>query len=285
MTSTLATKILLSAILPIASAAAANLKPETAAAWDQYVQTADTLLQQRRTFLWIDEVPERAGMVRGRQIVVAPAGPQVPKKVPSGLIHDWIGAAFIPGATMQDVLTVVRDYTRYKEYSRPNVTVSRPLATGESQDRFSMVLLNKSLFSKTALESEYRASYIRLDERRWYSVSETTRIQEIAEYGAPGQHLLPEDQGTGLIWRLHSVTRFEERDGGLYVEVEVIALSRDIPAAVRWIAEPIVRRVSRDSLATALRQTSEATYAAIERKYAAAGSGPSRSLCRGPGSF
>ncbi len=29
---------------------------------------------------------------------------------------------------------------------------------------------------------------------RHYTVSQTTHIREIAEYGAPGQHTLPEDQ-------------------------------------------------------------------------------------------
>ncbi len=52
--------------------------------------------------------------------------------------------------------------------------------------------------------------------------------------------------------------RFEERDGGVYVEVEAIALSRDIPAAVRWMVDPIVKRVSRSSVATSLKQTQEA---------------------------
>lgn len=49
-----------------------------------------------------------------------------------------------------------------------------------------------------------------------------------------------------------------EGEGGVYFEVEAIALSRDIPAMLRLMVEPVVRRVSRNSLATALRQTQEA---------------------------
>jgi len=64
----------------------------------------------------------------------------------------------------------------------------------------------------------------------------------------------PPSCGT-LIWRLSSITRLEERDGGVYAELEAIALSRDIPAAFRVFLPPIVRRVSRDSLATSLHQT------------------------------
>ena len=131
-----------------------------------------------------------------------------------------------------------------------------------------MMLMNKSLFSKLALDSDYQSSYNQVDERRLYCVSQTTRIQEIAEYGVAGQHTLPEDRGTGLIWRLYSVSRFEERDGGVYVEVEAIALSRDIPAALRLVAEPIVRRVSRDALLTALSQTGKAVRSAAADNHA-----------------
>jgi hypothetical protein len=46
-----------------------------------------------------------------------------------------------------------------------------------------------------------------------------------------------------------------ERDGGIYIEIEAIALSRDIPGSVRWFVEPIVRNVSRQSLKTSLQQT------------------------------
>jgi len=64
--------------------------------------------------------------------------------------------------------------------------------------------------------------------------------------------------GTGLIWRLSSITRLEERDGGVYAELEALGLSRDIPSALRLFVTPIVRRVSRDSLATSLHQRRQA---------------------------
>ncbi len=54
------------------------------------------------------------------------------------------------------------------------------------------------------------------------------------------------NEGSGLIWRLSSIKRLEERDGGVYAELEAIALRRDIPVAFRLIAMLIVRRVSRD---------------------------------------
>ena len=211
-------------------ARAADLKPETMQAWDEYLQRANARINQRSSlessFLWMDEVPERAAKVRKREIVVAPARPHIPQKVPSGLVHDWIGVGFLPGITIRDVMPVLRDYGRYKEFYQPHVIDSKTIEAQESGDRFSMVLMNKAFFKKTALDSDYQATYFRVDDRRLYSISQTTHIREIAEFGAPGQHTLPEDEGTGLIWRLYSVARFEERDNGLYIEVEAIALSR-----------------------------------------------------------
>jgi hypothetical protein len=54
-----------------------------------------------------------------------------------------------------------------------------------------------------------------------------------------------------------SIARFEQRDAGVYIELEAIALSREIPAAGRFVADPIVRRVSRNSLLASLQQTVE----------------------------
>jgi len=46
----------------------------------------------------------------------------------------------------------------------------------------------------------------------------------------------------------------------VYMELEAMALSRDIPVAFRWVVDPIVRRVSKNSLMTSLRQTQEAVH-------------------------
>jgi hypothetical protein len=97
-----------------------------------------------------------------------------------------------------------------------------------------------------------------LDDRRFYAISRTTRVQEVEEYGQPGEYRKPDGEGSGYIWKLYSVARLEERDDGVYIELEAMALSRKIPAAFRVVADPIVRRVSRNSLLISLKQTEEA---------------------------
>jgi hypothetical protein len=241
------------------SMGAATLTQETKAAWDAYLQEANAAMQARLQpgahFLWLDEEPGRAENIRAKGPYIAPVGPHIPKKVPSGLIHDWLGAGFIPNVKIEDIVRILRDYDRYKEIYQPGVIDSISHGTDGVKDLFSMRLVNKSAVAKTALDTDCEASYFRVDDRHWYGVSNTTHIQEVEKFGTPGQRTLPEDQGTGLIWRLTSITRLEERDGGVYAELEAIALSRDIPAAFRLLVTPIVRRVSRDSLATSLHQT------------------------------
>jgi hypothetical protein len=241
------------------SIGAATLKAETKEAWDTYLQAANAAMQARlqpgARFLWLDDEPGRAESIRTKGAYISPVDPHIPKRVPSGLIHDWLGVGFVPNVTIEDILRIVRDYDRYKDIYKPGVIDSISRGTDGVKDLFSMRLANKSVIAKTALDTDCEASYFRVDDRHWYGVSNTIHIQEVDKFGTPGQRTLPEDQGTGLIWRLSSITRLEERDGGVYAELEAIALSRDIPAAFRLFVTPIVRRVSRDSLATSLHQT------------------------------
>jgi hypothetical protein len=238
---------------------AATLKPETQIAWDAYVQQATTAMQARLQagahFLWLEEETGRMEFVRTRGPLIGPISKHIPKKVSNGLIHDWLGAGFVPNARIEDILRVVRDYDSYKRIYRPGVIDSLSHSSEGEKDLFFMRLANRSIVSKTALDAECEAHYIRVDDHRWYGYSNTIHIRELAHFGTQKQETLAEDTGTGLIWRLSSITRLEERDGGVYAELEALALSRDIPGALRLFVTPIVRRVSRDSLATSLHQT------------------------------
>jgi hypothetical protein len=256
---------LLGVCLVASSALGGELKKETLKDWDDYIQASSLKMHDRMRpdsrFLWVDEVPDRNRQVRAGKILVSPAGPHIPKPVTNGLIHDWIGASFIPGAKLEDVFSVVRDYDRYKTFYPPSVTDSKSLSADGPTNKFTLLLVNKEAVAKTALESEYEACYLPFAEKQWYGMAYSTRVQEIRNFGHPSETKLPPDEGTGYIWRIYSLARFEERDGGVYMELEAMALSRDIPVAVRWAVDPIVRRVSKNALITSLRQTSEAVRA------------------------
>jgi len=241
---------------------AAELQPGTVRAWEEYVRSAENRIQTRgdsgRPFLWIDESPERRAQVQRGEVVVAPVIGHGTKSVQDGLIHDWIGAVFIPNATAESLSRVLHDYEKYKDIYKPVVTDSRTLGCRNENEEFAMVWQRKVLFVNAAMEGHYLARDIVLDARHGYNVADMTSAREIEDYGHANQRLLPPDQGKGFLWRLHSIARYEETDGGVYLELEAIALSRDIPASVAWLVNPVVNHLSMNSLTTTLRQTREA---------------------------
>jgi hypothetical protein len=236
----------------------AELRQATLVYWNAYLDAARPQTASQTPFLWVDQDPMRLQRVRAGEILVSSVGKENPKPVASGLIHDWMGAAFVPNATIKDVLSAARDYSNYKEYYKPTVLDSRLLGSDGPCEKYSMRVVNKEVVAQTALDMEYETCYFKIDDRRWYSTTHTTRVQEIRNRGRPDEQELPPDHGSGYVWRLYSVARFEQRDGGTYVEVEAIALSRDIPTALRWVVNPIVRRVSGNSMLISLQQMKEA---------------------------
>lgn len=258
--------LVLSLLLAVSASRANDLKPETLRAWEEYVQSVNAQLQSRlnsdRHFLRVEEAPDQVSRLIQGQILVEPAAKDGHERVPHGLIHDWYGAVFVPSATIQDVLFVLGDYDRYQEFYRPTVVNSKLLEETSEDQKFSLLMLSKVLFVTVALNGQYESHITCVDERSCYIISYSTQTQQIKDYGRPDERTLPPDQGDGYLWRLYGITSMEERDGGVFIENESIGLSRDIPASVRWLVNPIVSHLPRNSITTGLRQTRDAVSAA-----------------------
>lgn len=241
---------------------AIELQPATLKAWEDYIRNADSNMQARlngrRPFLWADEAPNRSPFLQRGKTLVAPAFGNGVMSVPGGLIHHWLGAVFIPRASITSLHAVFRDYDRYKDYYKPVVADSKKLPCTGADERFSMTWVHRVLFVNAAIEAQYQAGDFAIDARRGYNIATTVQIREIEAYGQRDQRLLAPGQGSGYIWRMQGIARFEERDGGVYLEIEAIALTRDIPGSLRWLVSPVVNHLSINSLTTTLRQTREA---------------------------
>ena len=239
--------------------ASLELSSETLQAWDQYVQGTETRLKKNAQpdgqFLWADGKPERTKRVRAGDIPVGPGQEPNPRRVPNGLIHHWIGAVYLPATRAADVKRMLRDYGRYKEIFRPGIIDARLTQRDGERDGMEMLLRSGRYFKSTAFDGEYDVNFFQTDAARWYSVIAAKSMREIEQYGSPVERKLQPDHGIGLVWRLNVITRAEERDGGVIFEVEALILSRDVPAALRWIAGPIIRRVASETLADTLRKT------------------------------
>ena len=64
-----------------------------------------------------------------------------------------------------------------------------------------------------------------------------------------------EVEGIGYLWRLDSFWRLEEKDGGVYVQLESIGLSRSVPAIFAWLVNPLLRSIPRRTLTDLLGAT------------------------------
>jgi hypothetical protein len=258
--------LLLAVVLSVPSVCSAtDLNEQTVKAWDEYIRGASARMQLRLAdpgnFLWMDEAAGRRDRVRQGEIVVEPATKDIPEKVPQGLIHDWIGAVFIPNTTMDAVFATLSDYDSYNKFYNPAVIDAKLREVTGSSRKFSLVLAEKVPFVTAAIVSEYTSQTFRVDDHHRYTVTYSTRIQQIDDYGKAGQHVLPPDHGAGYIWRLYSIERFEERDGGVYAELEAIALSRNIPFELQWLVRPILQHMPRNSMVGTLSKTRQAVSA------------------------
>jgi hypothetical protein len=200
--------------------------------------------------LWVDEAPDRARRVRQGEILVDPVGAGE-VKVPNGLIHSWIGAVFIPGGTLETTLALVHDYNNHKYVFRPDVLESKLLSQNGNEYQTYVRLIRRK-FLTLVLDANYDVRYFPIDARRWRSETRSTRIREVENAGTPLEKDLPEGAGRGLLWRLNTWTRFEERDGGVYVECEVVTLSRGYPFGLGWAIRPIVRELPGEGLTKTL---------------------------------
>ncbi len=187
--------------------------------------------------------------------MVQPFGSQPDFEVEGGgLIHDWVGSVFIPGATVEQTLLLVEDYNRHKEIFKPEVLDSRVLSHEDNHFHIFLRLLKKKVIT-VQLNTEHDVQYTQLAPKRWRSISRSTRIAEVDNPGKPGEREKPPGTGQGFLWRLNSYWRFEERDGGTWVECQAISLSRDVPTGLGWIIEPIIRNLPKESLENTLRST------------------------------
>ncbi|MFZ0962582.1 MAG: hypothetical protein WAO35_16930 [Terriglobia bacterium] len=253
-----------------ALSSAVELKPETLRAWDAYVGAAKARMEKRASgqapFLWVDDERDLAQRVRAGEVLVGPANGDSPHPAPHGLIHDWIGAVFIPKAHLDDVMAVLDDYGHYPDFYKPMVAKSRLLEKTPDHEKVTLLMVQKAYGVTGAVETDDQIRIARLDAHRAYSWSISVRVQEIAGYGQSSERLLPEDRGPGYVWRTFGETRLEERDGGVYVEMEMTDLSRDIPLWYRWLVQPLAEHLPR----TVLRGTLQDTRDAVSKKIRAA---------------
>ena len=252
------------AILALAaSACAAQLRPETVAAFDRYVRQAELRIAQEQAspdgFLILDRLPEAERQdadrrLRSGEVLIRRSGGE---EVPGGLVHDWTGIAFIPGAAVRQTLARVQDYDHLARYYSPEVQSSRLLSHAGDDFRLAMRLREHKVVT-VVMDMEYAVHYGRLDADHWFSESRSTQVHEIAEAGTAEEHALPAGDEHGFLWRLNSYWRFVQAPDGVYIQCQAISLTRNIPTGLGWLVKPFVQSIPRESLQFTLQATRKA---------------------------
>src|SRR5579871_2998573 len=182
-------------------ALAAELKPETLAAFDRYIRTTEARLERSAGadggFLWTDEDAHRAKQVREGRVAIENRGGKGPIGVPGGLIHDWIGAVFIPGATLEKTLALVQDYDRNREHYQPEVMASKLVSRSGNDFKVYLRIMKKKVIT-VILDTDYDVRYFPMEGGRYRSRAYSTRIAEVQNAGKPDERTLPPGHDSGF---------------------------------------------------------------------------------------
>ena len=253
--------------------ATVELKPATVTAFEHYIHATEDRMDEdvrKGRFLVLDGLPSgrkediyakvRQGAIYIQPMHTTEDGRAIP--IPGGLVHHWAGVMFIPGANAPRVLAVLQDYDNHQNIFKPDIRRSRLL--GHTGDRFSIyVQFYKKSIVTVVINANFDAQYTQLDSTHVASRSYSTRIAELQYPDTPGEHEFPVGNDHGYLWRLDNYWHLEEKDGGVYVQIEWVALSRTVPAVFGWLVNPLIRSIPRGVITNLLAATrNEATKVA-----------------------
>ena len=241
---------------------ASDLKPETVVAFDRYVRATEVRMQEDRHndgFLVIDRLPPsrqrkaydhvRAGEIYIQQLHTREDGRSI--DIPSGLIHHWVAVIFVPGKTLSQAVAVLQDYDVHQDIYKPEVRRSQLLEHSGDDAKIYLQFYEKSIVT-AVFNANFDVSYDGPDSTRFESMSRSTRIAEVQDVGKQDERELPVGHDRGFLWRMNSYWRVEEKDGGVYLQNESIALTRRVPPIMAWIVNPLLESIPRTLLSKLL---------------------------------
>ncbi len=217
----------------------ARLTPQATAAFDRYVEQAETRMAS-------DPIRAEPGV----QAVDAARN----VNAPGAMIQDWVGTTFLPRATLAQVQSVLRNYAGYKNFYRPKVIESQQLARNGDEYDVLLRLYEKHILT-VVLNSTYHIRYEMPDPKHLIVTSRSTHVGEIKNPSKSYTEEVRQGEDSGFLWRLNSYWRLEAADGGVYARCEAISLSRDVPGGLAWMLKGFLESFPKESMLNTLRGT------------------------------
>jgi len=256
-----------------------ELKSAALAAFDRYIRVTearmeDDLLEDH--FFFVDRLPDNRrhaidaqllqGMVEIQRLQTLEEGRTIP--VPSGMIHHWAGVIFVPNATLPQVRAILEDYDELEKFYKPEIRQSKLLERNGNESKTYLQLYKKSMVT-VVLNANFDNTDTQFSSTRAQTKSYSSRIAEVANQGKPDEHELPGGMDHGYMWRLNIYWRIEEKRGGVYLQIEVVALTRKFPLMLGWLINPLIENIPRSTISGLLINTRRAV---VERNTPTAGS-------------
>jgi len=173
--------------------------------------------------------------------------PSANANLSGALLHHWRGTAFAPGAKAADFERLMQDFNAYPQHFSPQVLQAKVLTRDGIRMQAWMRVRQRHVIT-VVLDTSYDITFGQLDVRHGYSVSRSERIIEIDAAGTAAERPLNDNEEHGFLWRLNTYWSYEERDGGLYLQIEAVSLTRSIPSGLGWAIRPYVESIPRESL-------------------------------------
>jgi hypothetical protein len=247
------------ALSPIATTRAAVLKTETLEAWNNYVEATEARIERELNsdngFLIADfnttvnDRSERKKILSGKIPIASMESTDENTRhidIPKGRIHHWRGGIFIPGVTLDAVLSRIENPVP-ADMQQEDVLESRILE--RSPGRLKLFLkLQRSKIITVVYNTEHLVRFERHGPKRASSRSVATRIREVERIDENREREKPEGNDHGFLWRMNSYWRYEQTSGGVIVECESLTLSRSIPTILKFMINPLINKVARESM-------------------------------------
>ena len=199
--------VFLMAEMPAAHAAPApaSMSYPVKEAFERYVTLTNSRnveeLGKGAPFLWVDALPETlraeryAAMKRGEVVIdrleTRDHGNEI--QCPGGLIHHWVGALWIPGATLAQTLALVQAYDRHVQVYSPFELRSRILERTGDNFKVSIRYLRKKIIT-VVLDTVFQIDYHTLDATHAWSHGRTESVREIKNHDTASESSFPEGQ-------------------------------------------------------------------------------------------
>jgi len=243
----------------------AEPSPAALTDFNSYVRAVESRLaqqhQSRSAFLApVAPVQQSDTRLRRGEVLIEQRTPAGGLVLPGALLHHWRATAFVPGATEVEFVRLLKDVDAYPAEFSPQVLQARVLV--RDGDRFqTWMRVRQHHVITVVLDTTYEVIFASLDTQHGYSISRSTRISELDSHG----HAVDARQDHGFMWRQNTYWSYGERDGGLYIQVESVSLTRSIPTGLGWVVGPFVESVPRQSLEFTLRSACTALHKMIDR--------------------